>query len=208
MSDITLYGFAPSSYTWSARLVAEEKGISHDLEPLEFGSSEHIAMNPFAKIPVMKHGDFILYETSAICRYIDETFDGPPLQAGTPADRAIMEQWNSAFVDHFYDSCVRSIVIQRLVVPNRGGEPDEEMIANATPKARHALRVVDEALKKSPYLAGENPTISDFILLPIAFYSAQVPESEQTIAGLSALEEWLGKMQSRASFSATAPNPA
>ena len=77
MSDITLYGFPPSSYTWTARMVAEEKGISHDLEPIEFGSDALKALHPFGKIPIMTHGDLTLYETAAICRYIDEAFDGP-----------------------------------------------------------------------------------------------------------------------------------
>ena len=70
MTDVTLYGFPSSSYTWSARMACEEKGISHDLEAIEFGSDEHKALHPFAKIPVMKHGDLVLYETAAICQYI------------------------------------------------------------------------------------------------------------------------------------------
>ena len=31
----------------------------------------------------MRHGDFTLYETTAICRYVDGAFQGPALQ---PAD--------------------------------------------------------------------------------------------------------------------------
>ena len=30
---------------------------------------------------MMKHGDFMLYELPAIARYVDRTFDGPPLLA-------------------------------------------------------------------------------------------------------------------------------
>lgn len=207
MSDITLYGFPASSYTWSARLAAAEKGVSHDLEPVEFGSDAHKAISPFAKIPVMKHNDFILYETSAICRYIDETFDGPALQPGDAKGRALMEQWNSAIVDYFYDWCIRRIVVQRVLVPMRGGETDEAMIADAIPHAKHVLSVADKALSATPYLTGDEPSISDYLLLPIAFYSTQVPEGEQTMAGLSALKDWLGRMQSRPSFAATAPEP-
>ena len=87
MSDITLYGFPASSYTWSARLASEEKDINHDLEPIEFGSDAHEALNPFAKIPIMTHGDVILYETTAIRHYIDQSFDGPPLPRPMPPVR-------------------------------------------------------------------------------------------------------------------------
>ncbi len=101
MSDVTLYGFPPSSYTWSARMACEEKGLSHDLEPIEFGSDEHKALHPFAKIPIMKHGDVTVYETAAICHYMDQTFDGPPLTPADAAGQARMMQWNSAIVDYF-----------------------------------------------------------------------------------------------------------
>ena len=100
MADIKLYGFAPSSYTWTTRLAAEEKGITHELLPIEFGSDDHKALHPFAKIPIMDHGDNRLYETSAICRYIDETFDGPALQPADAFGRAEVDQWNSSLVDY------------------------------------------------------------------------------------------------------------
>jgi glutathione S-transferase len=207
MADIKLYGFAPSSYTWTARLVAEEKGISHELEAIEFGSDDHKALHPFAKIPIMDHGDNRLYETSAICRYIDEAFDGPALQPSDPFERASMEQWNSSVVDYFYDWCIRRIVVQRIVVPSRGGETDEAMVADAVSPAKHTMEVADKRLGQSDYLAGDAPSIADFMLVPVAFYLNQVPEAAQTMADKPALEGWLSRMQSRPSFAATVPNP-
>ncbi|MFP6711209.1 MAG: glutathione S-transferase family protein [Rhodospirillales bacterium] len=207
MADIKLYGFAPSSYTWTTRLAAEEKGITHELLPIEFGSDDHKALHPFAKIPIMDHGDNRLYETSAICRYIDETFDGPALQPADAFGRAEVDQWNSSLVDYYYDWCVRRIVVQRVVVPTRGGETDEEMVADAVPHAKYTMSVANEKLSNSAYLIGDEPTIADFMLLPMVFYSAQVPEGEQTVKGHSALEDWLGRMQERPSFAATVPGP-
>ena len=207
MPDIKLYGFAPSSYTWTTRLAAEEKGISHELEPIEFGSDAHKALHPFAKIPIMEHGENRLYETSAICRYIDEAFDGPALQPADPMGRAEMEQWNSAVVDYFYDWCIRRIVVQRIVVPSRGGETDEAMVADAVSHARYTMEVANKRLGQSAFLAGDVPSIADFMLLPVALYLKQVPEAAQTMADKPALEEWLARMQARPSFGATAPSP-
>lgn len=207
MSDVTLYGFPPSSYTWSARMACEEKGISHDLEPIEFGSDAHKALHPFAKIPIMTHGDVVLYETAAICNYTDRSFDGPPLAPSDAAGQARMVQWISAFIDYYYDWCVKRIVIQRLVVPSRGGTPDEDMIADAVPHARHCLSVADKALQSSPYLAGDAPSTADYILTPIANYMGAVPEGKTVMEGLSAAGDWLSRMQARPSFAATAPSP-
>lgn len=130
MSDVTIYGFPQSSYVRTTRLVCEEKGVSYDIEPMAPHSPELLAVQPHGYMPAIRHGDFVLYEAGAIARYIDEAFDGPPLQPGDIEARAQMNKWISAAC-HYYDrAMVREIVIQRLVVPSRGGTPDEEMIAD------------------------------------------------------------------------------
>ena len=57
-------------------MTAIKKGISHELQAVEFKKDSHFAMHPWGKVPVARDGDFELFETAAICRYIDEKFDG------------------------------------------------------------------------------------------------------------------------------------
>ena len=99
MADVKLYGFPQSSYVRTVRLVLEEKAVAYELVPVSFGSDELLAVQPFGKIPAFAHGDFRLYETSAICRYVDETFDGLALTPNDARGRARMEQWISAIND-------------------------------------------------------------------------------------------------------------
>ena len=207
MSDVIIYGLPPSSYTWTARIACEEKGISHELLPVEFGSDANKALHPFAKIPILKHGDVLIYETSAICRYLDEAFTGPSLQPSDAAGRARMEQWNSCIVDYAYDWAVRRIVIERLVVPQRGEKSDEAKIKDAVPHAKYVLGVMDKALTGSPYLAGGQPSIADWLLLPIVSYMPMVPEGKEITTGLGALTDWTKRMQARPSFAKTVPFP-
>ena len=207
MSDVIIYGLAQSTYTWTARMACEEKGIGHELQPVEFGSEAHKALHPFAKIPILNHDGVLIYETSAICRYLDEAFTGPSLQPSDAAGRARMEQWNSCIVDYAYDWAVRRIIIERLVVPQRGGKSDEAKIKDAAPHARHVMGVMDKALNGSPYLAGRQPSIADWLLLPIVSYLPMVPEGKEITAGLSALTDWTKRMQARASFNRTQPFP-
>ena len=94
-----------------------------------------------------------------------------------------------------------------MVIPSRGGTPDEDMIADAVPHARHCLSAVAAALESSPYLAGAAPSTADYVLTPIANYMGAVPEGATMMEGLSALGDWLGRKQSRPSFLATAPSP-
>ena len=136
MSDLTLYGLNRSVYTRSARLALEEKGVDYRLEEVEiFGKDgvpvEHRKRHPFGRIPVLVHGDFTLYETAAITRYIDETFPGPGLQPADLRLRARMNQIISLLDAYAYRPMVRGVFVQRVSVPLQGGSTDEETISNA-----------------------------------------------------------------------------
>jgi glutathione S-transferase len=124
MTDIIIYGIVQSSYVRTVRLACEEKGVSYEVQPIEFGSPEHLALHPFGKVPSARHGDVTMYETSAIVRYIDAAFDGPALQPADLLARTRMEQWISATIDYFYQDMIRELVFPRLVAPSRGAEPD------------------------------------------------------------------------------------
>ena len=104
-----------STYVRTARLALEEKGVDYDLEEFNFIAdgmpAEHLARNPFGKVPAFSHGDTVLYETVAIARYVDEAFDGPALQPGDAEGRARMVQ-ASAIVDNYaYPSAITGVVI-------------------------------------------------------------------------------------------------
>ena len=53
----------------------------------ETKTQEHLARNPFGRIPVVDHGDFRLYETQAILRYLDDLYPAPPLRPKNPRAR-------------------------------------------------------------------------------------------------------------------------
>src|ERR1700687_5224583 len=83
MAAITIHGVPGSPYVRSALLGLEEKGVSYRLAVMARGENKspaHLERHPFGRIPVLEHGDFRLYETQAILRYVDAGFPGPPLQ--------------------------------------------------------------------------------------------------------------------------------
>ena len=82
MAHPIVYGPADRSYVWSARLAPAERGVTHELVDVPFGphrEQTHLSRQPFAKLPAFEHGGFMLYETQAIVRYVDERFPGVPL---------------------------------------------------------------------------------------------------------------------------------
>ena len=151
MSDIVIHGFPASTYTRTARLAAEEKGLAYSLVDPAIDTDAYQALHPFGKMPAMTHGDVHLLETFAITRYFDEGFDGPALQPADMATRARMTQWVSAYVDYMYATIVRGLIVPRLVFPQRGVPVDEDALKENLPAIDSQLATVDGVLAGSPY---------------------------------------------------------
>ena len=72
-----LSGVPLSNYVRAARIAFEEKGIGYELKVCRPQTPEALAAHPWGKIPALRLGERRLFETSAILRYIDESFPGP-----------------------------------------------------------------------------------------------------------------------------------
>src|SRR5690348_9298629 len=52
-----------------------------------------LAQNPNRLVPVIRDGDFVLWESNAICRYLARKHPRNPLLPGADTARALTEQW-------------------------------------------------------------------------------------------------------------------
>jgi glutathione S-transferase len=206
MTETVLFGFPASTYVRTARLALEEKGVTYSVQEIDLKDPTYAERHPFRKMPAFEHGGVRLFETQAICRYVDEAFDGPALQPADALGRARMEQWISAVCDYLYPTAIRGYVLHYVFAGRDGREPDRTAIAESLPKVKDQLAIFDAALGKSPFLAGDAPSIADLFLAPIAFYVLRTtPEKDALSAGRNNLARWLGAIESRPSFAATMP---
>lgn len=206
MSNPVIYGIPPSTYTRTARMTFIEKGVEFEFMTVELGSPELLAMHPFGKIPALRHGGVTLFETFAIGRYVDETFEGPPLQPADATGRAEMTQWISATIDYVYPTLIRNYLLRGYIRPRMAGQPpDRDAIDAALPDVQNCLGTLDTALGGRSALVGDNPTLADLLLLPIVFYMTDVPESAEVLGRLANLSAWLESMSARPSAEQTVP---
>ena len=103
-----LYGFDGSTYVRTVRMVLMEKAVDYEQVQVnvlegEPRDPEHLARHPFGKVPVLDIDGVRIRETDAICRYLDETLSGPSCIAGTPKDRARMNEAISLFNSYGYE---------------------------------------------------------------------------------------------------------
>ncbi len=195
MAELILHGGARSNYVRTCRMALAEKGVDYTHDPVAPQTPEALSRHPWGKIPALTHGDVAIYETLAITRYIDDSFEGPALQPDTPAGRARMDQWISIYNAYMDRPILRQIVIQRLL----RDPSDEAMIAAGVPDAAKSLEVMDEALADSPYLAGEDVSLADFFVYPPLEYLAKAPEGAEILADKTNIDAWMARMSERAS---------
>jgi glutathione S-transferase len=208
VSDPVLYGLARSVYTRIARLALEEKGVRYTLEEVEiFGSAgvpaEHLARQPFGRIPAFAHDGFMLYETDAITRYIDEAFTGTRLQPQEPRARARMNQVIAIIDSYAYRPMIWGVFAARIVAPEEGIAPNEMLVAESLTRSRTCCRALEEILGTSRYFAGDEVTLADLHALPILLYFSMTQEGRETLSAHPRLRAWLDAAAARPSVQRT-----
>lgn len=207
MSDdkVTVYGPALSSYVRTALMTCMEKGVEVELEAVDRDSPAYGERHPWRKVPAFEHNGFRLYETAAICRYVDEAFDGPALQPETPERRARMTQCIGISDSYLYRPAVIRILLPIFLWPRLGREVDEADIEAAVPEAAKALAVLDGLLGQAPFLAGGALSLADLHVYPVVSGLGMVPQQDRLFADAERLRAWSGRMSERPSAVATAP---
>lgn len=193
MSSVEIFGFAPSTYVRTARMVCAEKGIGHTLSPLEFRADSHAKLHPFLKMPAMRHGEVHLFESLAIAAYVDAAFDGPNLQSTDARTQGTIMQWAGAAMDYGYQDLVQPHLTE--------GEPDAEQ----QEAENRDLALLDRQLKQSDFLAGSSLTLADLFWLPMVAFGWDRHSAGDLAKRYPNLASWYDRLSQRESFKATAP---
>ena len=155
MNEIRVYSIPGSPYGRAVMVALEEKQAAYRLVPVApgtFRAPEHLARHPFGRVPVLEHGDFRLYETQAILRYLDRALPGSTLTPPEPRAAARIDQLMNVNDCYLFQGVGNVIVFQRIVGPKLMGlKPDEAAIAAAMPKAHHVFAALAHELGEGSY---------------------------------------------------------
>lgn len=186
-----LYGARYSVYTRICLITLEMKGTPFLFEALDVFAGDGPARarrtgHPFGKIPILHHGDLTLYETLAITRYIDDRFDGPPLQPDDAAGRARMNQFIS-----IVDTQVYPVLVWGLYVPkSEGRKPKPGTLG----KGRVVLAAL-ETLAGPEWLCGARPTLADAYLAACMDYIIDSADGNDMARNAPRLMTWWQRAQ-------------
>jgi glutathione S-transferase len=206
---VTLFAYRFSVYSWIARLVLAEKGVpcsyievnpfAPDLPP------DYLTRNPFRRVPTLMHGDFVLFETTAITRYVDEAFAGVDLQPEDGRRRARMAQIIAIVDAYGYWPMVRQVFSHRVFRPRIGHPTDEREIKIGIISSERTLAALETLAEPGDFLVSGRVSLADLHLAPMMAYFTAAAEGRAALAHHEALSAWWASIRNRPAFVATDP---
>ena len=195
-----LYDFAFSPNCRKVRAVAYELAIP--FEPVHVDLTKggarapaFLAMNPNGRVPVLVDDDFVLWESTAIIRYLSAR-KGGALVPAAERGRADVDRWLAWHLAHLVPA-MRSVAFERVVKKVTGqGAPDEAVIAAGSVEFATLSAVLDATLEGREYLAG-SLSLADFALA--SHYSLAAICGLPT-APYPRVDAWLARMIGRESM--------
>jgi glutathione S-transferase len=200
MKTLKLHEFAFSPNCRKVRAVAYELGIAFESVPVDLiagaqRAPAHLALNPNGRVPVLVDDDLVLWESTAILRYLSAKHGGA-LVPSSPRGQAEVERWLSWQLAHL-GPAMSQVAFERIVKKLTGqGAPDESVIARGTEEFQKLTAILDAALADREYLAG-SLSLADFALA-----------SHYSLASMCGLDmtphprasAWLARMRARESM--------
>ncbi|KXN86665.1 Glutathione S-transferase 3 [Leucoagaricus sp. SymC.cos] len=201
---LKLYAFNLSPPSQMVATVLHEKQvpfefINIDLAKGEQKSPDYLAMQPFGQIPVIDDDGLVVYESRAICRYLEVKYRNQGTQLiPTEIDKlARFEQAAFTEISNF-DAHGTPIFFETIVKKFYGGEPDQKRVDELTKALSAKLDIYDKILSKQKYLAGDDLTLADLAHLPIG---TLLPNAGIDITqGRPNVARWFDELSSRESW--------
>jgi glutathione S-transferase len=170
----------------------------------ETRSAEHLARHPVGKVPVLDIDGMRLRETDAICRYLDARNPEPPMIPADAKQAAKMAEVIGMIGSYGYGAMVGGISAYHLF-PDFVGGKNEQMRADGLTNARTLLTLIMQIKGDASYIAGDAPSLADYLLGPILFYVSLTPDFGDVIS-IAGLADWWEKIGNDADFAASAPD--
>jgi glutathione S-transferase len=136
-----------------------ELGLEFDREDWSAGLAE---LNPNAMVPVLIDGDFVLWESNTICRYLCNKRGDTQLLPPEPQARARVEQWMDWQATELNNSW--RYAFMALVRESAAHRDHDQIQASIASWNRH-IGILDSQLAAAgPYVTGSAFSLADVVL--------------------------------------------
>lgn len=196
---IRILGRASSINVQKVMWCADELGL--EVERVDVGGKfggndtpQYLAKNPMGLVPTLEDGDYVLWESNAIVRYLAETHGKAPWQPADAKGRALASQWMDWYLTAMHPPMT---VIFWQLIRTKPEDRDRKAIDDAVAKASRLWGIVDKHLAARPYITGDQPTIGD---IPAGCSVNRWYQLDIARPKLANVEAWYGRLTQRPAY--------
>lgn len=165
MTELIVHGVLLSQHTRRVVALLEQAGLHYELRAVDMDRGAHrqlpfARLNPNRQVPVLEHGDLVIWESHAILRYLSSQFELADWYPRQPAARAVVDQW----LDFSHCRLLQPVTTVALdaLFPEQFGNP--AAAAAAKVEIRHHLQVMQSGLRMGAWFGGDRPCLADLSL--------------------------------------------
>ena len=194
---LTVYGRKSSANVQKVHWICAEGDI--DFQSVNVGgkyggltSPEFIRLNPNGTVPVLKDGDFILYESNSIIKYISDKFD--ILKSDTQEKIALNNQWIDWSSSVFGLNC-STYTAHNILLPIE--QRNTTLASEAKKKIYSCFQLLNEQLEKTNYLLENEISLAD---IPVGCWIHRCVVLGLDISEFKLLEKLYVNLKERSAF--------
>lgn len=196
---LKIYGRNTSSNVQKAMWAVGELNLKYERFDVggAFGKNrepDYLAMNPNGLVPTLVEGDFVLWESNSIVRYLARTYGAGTLEPSDPKAIARANQWMDwqlsvagPAIFHAFWGLIRTPEDKR----------DMAAIAESQRKTTEAMTILDAWLGRSAFVAGDRFSMGDIPVGIIAYRFRQLCPDRPDMPHL---ERWYAAIEKRQAF--------
>ncbi|VAX35753.1 hypothetical protein MNBD_UNCLBAC01-210 [hydrothermal vent metagenome] len=167
---VEIYGNDLSLFSNKVKLAANAIGTEYEFKNLDFqagdlGKPEFLAINPVGKMPALKDGEFTLFESTSMIKYLADKQKSELYPQELQA-RYTVDKWLE-FVSIHIGASVTKVLFNKKFAPIMGLPVDERSMEDGINFYKRFLPIVDTQLSQSKYLASDTLSLADITLLAI-----------------------------------------
>jgi glutathione S-transferase len=161
----------------------------------ELQASDYLALNPNGKVPTIVDGDFTMWESNAICRFLAARAGRTDLLPVAPTARAHVEQWMDWQATDLNISWRYAFL--HLVRKSPACPDPTAAQASVVEWNRHMAMLDGQLAKTGAYVTGDEFTLADLVI-GVSTVRWKLTPIERT--ALPAVEAWFARIAARTSF--------
>jgi glutathione S-transferase len=207
---LKLWGRVNSINVQKVLWVLDDLGLEYERRDagLQYGvndTADFLARNPNGRVPLLQDDDSFLWESHAICRYLcnrqiavkasaNSTRDAScqvaeDLYPSNSFDRARVDQWLDWTL---WGISAPMVIVFQQYVRTPEDKRDLQKLSAAEVQSNEYLRVLEEHLRVSPYMASDRLTLADIVLSPILYRADSLGlEGAKT----QSLQRWIAQIK-------------